>query len=251
VNKTKSRWVDGTPVYSLYVYGVRKLFPTALFIHIVRDVTSVVRSMLNFDRVTGIPFVESEQQAYNIWFRMVRACVLAEKAYGPKVVFRLRYAQLIDQPEVAIQALLEFLGEAYAPECLKPLRKKINSSNVPQDFQLTASHDDPIIERAIQLDAELATTPQASELSMAAAAELEKEFHSLKADKGSELARVQARVERLAQEIKRKRAFIRQLRTSRSHKKLRRLLFGSKFTALLSIGAYLAEVMGSADCLSM
>ena len=49
----KARWVGGTPLYSFYICGLRKLFPKALFIHIVRDVTSVVRSMLNFHRVAG------------------------------------------------------------------------------------------------------------------------------------------------------------------------------------------------------
>src|SRR4029077_11685993 len=44
----KARWVDGTPEYSFSICGLRKLFPNAVFIHIVRDVTRVVRSMLNF-----------------------------------------------------------------------------------------------------------------------------------------------------------------------------------------------------------
>jgi len=49
-SEQKARWVDGTPEYSLHIHGLRKLFPGALFIHIVRDVQSVVRSMLNFHR---------------------------------------------------------------------------------------------------------------------------------------------------------------------------------------------------------
>ena len=49
----KTRWVDQTPEYSLHICGLRKLFPSALFIHIVRDVGSVVRSMLNFHRIAG------------------------------------------------------------------------------------------------------------------------------------------------------------------------------------------------------
>ena len=248
VNRSKTRWVDGTPLYSFYIYGLRKLFPDALFIHIVRDVASVVRSMLNFHRLTAVKMVDSEQQAYNFWFRMVRACLLAEDAYGPNVVFRLPYSQLTDQPEVAMRALLNFLGEAYMPQCLTPLQKKINSSNVPPDFRLTAQQSDRIIQRAIQLHAKILTTPQASEPSLAAAAELETEFFC---QKGTELAKVQARVERLAQEIKRKRAFIRELRASPRHHKLRRLLFGYKSTALVSGAAYVADALDFADFLSV
>ncbi len=247
VNKSKTRWVDGTPLYSFYIYGLRKLFPDALFIHIVRDVTSVVRSMLNFHRLTAIKMVESEQQAYNIWFRMVRACVLAEDAYGPNVVFRLSYAQLTDQPEVAMRSVLSFLGEAYVPQCLSPLQKKINSSNVPADFRLTESHSDRIIQRALQLHAKILTTAQTSEPSLAAAAELEAEFFC---QKGTELAKVQARVERLAEEVKRKRAFIQELRTSPRRHRLRRLLFGFRSTALVPCAAYVAGAVDCADCFS-
>jgi hypothetical protein len=251
VNKSKTRWVDGTPLYSFYIYGLRKLFPNARFIHIARDVTSVVRSMLNFHRLTGVKLVDSEQQAYNIWFRMVRACLLAEEAYGPNIVFRLRYSQLTEQPEVAMRSLLNFLGEPYTPQCLTPLQKKINSSNVPPDFQLTARHSDFIIQRAIQLNVELLTTQQPSQPSLTAAAELETEFCCRDANKESQVARIQARVQRLAQEIKRKRAFIQELRASRLRHKLRRLLFGYKSTALLSCAAYLADAMDWADYLSL
>ena len=51
---SKTRWVDGTPEYSLHICGLLKLFPQALFIHLIRDVQAVVRSMVNFDRVAGL-----------------------------------------------------------------------------------------------------------------------------------------------------------------------------------------------------
>src|SRR5689334_5139495 len=65
----KTRWVDGTPEYSLHICGLLKLFPQALFIHLFRDVTSVVRSMVNFHRVAGFKLVENEEEAYRYWIR--------------------------------------------------------------------------------------------------------------------------------------------------------------------------------------
>ena len=174
---TKTRWVMGTPEYSFHICGLRKLFPNALFIHIVRDVTSVVRSMLNFDRIAGIRLVANEEEAYHYWFRAVSSCLLAEQAYGPGVVFRLRYSELIDQPETSLRSLLHFLGEPFAAECLGPLQKKMNSSNVPADFKLGSSHTDPaVVERAIRLNAEIEATPQPSEASAAAADKVEAAF---------------------------------------------------------------------------
>jgi hypothetical protein len=173
----KARWVDGTPLYSFYICGLRKLFPHALFIHIVRDVTSSVRSMLNFHRLAGVSLIANEDEAYDFWFRATSACLLAEQAYGPEVVFRLQYRELVDRPEASLRALLDFLGEPYDIECLIPLQKKINSSKVPHDFKLGHPNGDPeIVKHAIQLWADIESTPQPSEASPVAANEIEKAF---------------------------------------------------------------------------
>ena len=98
-NEPKSRWVDGTPEYSFYICGLRKLFPEALFVHLVRDVTAVVRSLLNFFPDGRNRLVANEQAAYEYWLRRVTSCVEAEQAYGPDVVYRMRYSDLVEQPE--------------------------------------------------------------------------------------------------------------------------------------------------------
>jgi len=90
----KGRWVDGTPEYSFHIWGLRKLFPKALFIHVLRDVRAVVHSMVNFHRVAGIHLVANEEEAYRYWIRTVGACQMAECAYGPHVVHRTRYGDL-------------------------------------------------------------------------------------------------------------------------------------------------------------
>jgi hypothetical protein len=236
-NLTKTRWVDGTPAYSFHICGLRKLFPNALFIHITRDVTSVVQSMLNFHRLAGVSLVANEQEAYNLWFDSVSACLLAEQAYGPEVMFRLRHSELVNQPEASLRALLSFLGEPYAPGCLTPLRKRINSSNVPTDFKLGEPGTDPlVIERATRLYAEIETSPQPSETSRTAAHKIEIEFYqraqyfatldSAHTRAHTELAEAHARAERLAKEIQRKRATIRTLQARRWRHKLRQFVFG-------------------------
>ncbi len=104
-NEPKSRWVDGTPEYSFYICGLRKLFPEALFVHLVRDVTAVVRSLLNFFPNGRNRLVANEQAAYEYWLRRVTACVEAEQAYGPDVVYRMRYSDIVEQPESAVTSL--------------------------------------------------------------------------------------------------------------------------------------------------
>jgi hypothetical protein len=173
----KARWVDGTPEYSLHICGLRKLFPHALFIHLLRDVRAVVRSMVHFHRVTGIHLVANEEEAYRYWIRTVSACLMAERAYGPNVVRRIRYADLINSPESTMRSLLDFLGEPYTARCLEPLTQRINSSNVPDDFIA----DDPatdatIVAEATRLSRDLEETAQPAEASRAAAVEMEAAF---------------------------------------------------------------------------
>ena len=176
-SECKTRWVDQTPQYSFYICGLRKLFPDALFIHIVRDVSSVVRSMLNFHRVAGTHLVTNEEEAYRHWLLSVRACLKAEEAYGPHVVYRLRYPALLENPESALRSLLDFVGEPYSARCLEPLSQRINSSNVPNDFTSEDPATNPvIIEEAMRLSRDLQHGSQPAEASAAATAEMEAAF---------------------------------------------------------------------------
>jgi hypothetical protein len=204
-SEPKARWVDGTPEYSLHIHGLRKLFPEALFIHIVRDVESVVRSMLNFHRVAGTQLVTNEEQAYKYWLRMVDACLKAEQSYGPRVIYRLQYAALIDNPEAAIHSVLVFVGEPYSDKCLEPLAQRINSSNVPVDFKSEDPATDPkVVEAARRLYAEIQQTPQPAEGSPAVADQLEAAFQEpyLKATRlQQELSEQIAKLKHYAAEI--------------------------------------------------
>lgn len=173
----KERWVDGTPEYSFHICGLRKLFPNAVFIHIFRDVRAVVRSILNFHRVSGIQLVPNEQEAYRYWLRTVSACLEAEQAYGPNIVYRLRYDDLINSAEPAMRSLFAFLKEPYTTKCLEPLAQRINSSEVPPDFESADSATDPaIVEAALRLSAEIESKPQLTESSQAAADKMEDAF---------------------------------------------------------------------------
>ena len=121
----------------------------------------------------------NEEEAYKYWLRTVRACLKAEEAYGPHVVYRLRYAALVKNPESALRSLLDFLGEPYSAKCLEPLSERINSSNVPPDFKSDDPATDPaIVEEARRLSAQIEETPQPTEHSPAAADELETEFEA-------------------------------------------------------------------------
>ena len=177
-DEPKSRWVDGTPENSFDICGLRKLFPQALFVHLVRDVRDVVRSLLNFFPDGQNRMVATEQEAYEYWLHRVNYCVKAEQAYGPDVVYRMRYSEMVERPESAMRSLLNFLGEPHAAECLEPFARRINSSNVPLEFNVTDCTTDPaVVKRARQLCDELQNSPQSPEASLAVAEEMEAAFN--------------------------------------------------------------------------
>lgn len=130
----KQRWVDGTPEYAMDVFGLRLLFPQCKFIHILRDARSVVRSLLHFSKVAGFDLVKSEQEAYEYWKRTVLACVSAERAFGSDVVLRIKYDDLVAEPELTLRTCLTFVGEEFYADCLAPMGVQINSSTVPTDY---------------------------------------------------------------------------------------------------------------------
>ena len=77
-----------------------------------------------------------------------------------------------------MRSLLNFLGEPYAAECLEPFAQRVNSSDVPVDFNVSDAATDPaIVKRARQLSDELQSSPQPPEASPTVAQEMEAAFN--------------------------------------------------------------------------
>ena len=133
--------------------------------------------MVNFHHVAGFQLVANEEDAYRYWFRTVSACMTAERAYGPSVVHRIRYADLIESAESTMRSLFGFLGEPYTAKSLEPLAERINSSDVPPDFKSkNPATNSAIIEEACRLSIELEEGTPRSEGLSAAADKLEAAF---------------------------------------------------------------------------
>lgn len=173
----KSRWVNGTPEYSFGIGGLRKLFPAARFIHLVRHPDFVVPSMLNFDRVFGTKLAEKEEEGYGRWLANVRACVLAENACGAEIVCRVFHEDLVREPDAAMRRILDFIDEPFHAVCLEPLEKRINSSNVDAaESKREVAADSAVVAEARALWKTLRETPAPNEPLADAAALLEEQF---------------------------------------------------------------------------
>jgi len=126
----KKRWVDATPYNTPYVYGLVKMFPGAKFFHLLRNPHDVARSLMNFSKAEGAQGDYSPVEAYQYWLDHVASAVQIEKGLGSKKVMRIHYEDMVNNSDIFMRQCLSFLGEEFHADCLQPLSRKINSSNV-------------------------------------------------------------------------------------------------------------------------
>lgn len=139
----KRRWIDGTPENAHFVLSLVRMYPHAKFIHILRNPRQVATSLMHFSAAGGSDY--PEEAAYRTWSRMVESCAIAEEALGPERILRIRYEDIVADPEATLRRCLAFAGEEFHPKCLMPLREKINSSRCSDvgDDSIAANIDAP------------------------------------------------------------------------------------------------------------
>jgi Sulfotransferase family len=112
-----SRWGDKSPIYTRYVPLLAEIFPSAQFVHLIRDGRDAALSTLAAypDR-----FYVDMYFAARSWRQRVRAARHAGRALGPARYTELRYEDLTADSEAALRPLCDWLGEDYAPAMCEP-----------------------------------------------------------------------------------------------------------------------------------
>ena len=144
----KQRWIDGTPLNTFYIPALAKLFPNAQFIHNLRRPDEVATSLEGFDKVGAAP--QTLEQGLQTWIAHTENAWYAERGLGQSKVFRLDFNRIADEPERLFREVCDFLGEPYAPQCLLPLKRKVNSSEVDsrREDNLELLRQNPEFQRA-------------------------------------------------------------------------------------------------------
>ncbi|MFR0351848.1 sulfotransferase family protein [Streptomyces sediminimaris] len=113
----KACWGDKRPAYALHVEEIRRLFPTARFVHLVRDGRDCVASLL------GMPWWHRGfDEAVATWAQVMDVTRRHARGLGPDSWHELRYEDLLADPEPRLRALCAYLGEEYAPGMTEPRR---------------------------------------------------------------------------------------------------------------------------------
>ncbi len=101
------RWVEQTPSYTTVALELAQMFPSAQFLHIVRDGRQVVDSMR---RMWDWSIAEAAQQ----WSDHVHCALRLEQQHAKRTL-RIAYEQLVTHPDASLRRIFVFLGLAHTP----------------------------------------------------------------------------------------------------------------------------------------
>lgn len=110
----KTRWAEKDPTYTLHLAFIEELFPTAVFVHLVRDGHDVVAS---FRDRWG--YRSAARAAKGEWARYVRAAQALGDRLPAERYLEIRYERLVADPEDEGRRLFTFLGESWDPAVLE------------------------------------------------------------------------------------------------------------------------------------
>ncbi len=109
----KVRWADKTPLYALSVDFVTEVFPDAQIVHVIRDGRDVVVShRKRFGYWSAVKCVVK-------WPRYIRTTRAFAARLPPQRYHELRYEDAVGDPDSALRALFEFLGEPWEDGVLR------------------------------------------------------------------------------------------------------------------------------------
>jgi hypothetical protein len=111
----KRRWVEKSPVHLQYVREIRRHFPRAPIVRIVRDPRDVALSL------AAVPWGPDDMTAGLLYWRRFHERSRNFFASDP-ASFTVRYEELVERPEAILRELCGFLGESFEPAMLTEAR---------------------------------------------------------------------------------------------------------------------------------
>lgn len=133
----KRRWGEKSPHHVEYWPELREIYPSAQVVHIVRDGRDVALSLLRARFGPKTVFKAAEY-----WRDYLLHVDRLKRITASEDVFELKYEDLIREPERRVQALCDFLDEAYSDELL---RHREDDTPYPTDERNAQNLKKPIL----------------------------------------------------------------------------------------------------------
>jgi hypothetical protein len=114
--KGKSRWGDKTPMYMRHLLLLRRLFPAAQYVHLIRDGRDAAVSFLSLPQ--GVAFEtwahpSSAADFAALWRTEVARARRMGERLGAGRYLEVRYEELVAEPESVLQRICVFAGLPY------------------------------------------------------------------------------------------------------------------------------------------
>ncbi|WP_084961688.1 sulfotransferase family protein [Thermoactinospora rubra] len=111
----KARWGDKRPSYVKHVDTLRRLFPDAQFVHLIRDGRDCVASLKEMPW-----FTHSSYHAISTWAEAIDYGRRLRRTLPADTYYELRYEDLTADPAGEMRKLCAFLGEEFDPSVVSP-----------------------------------------------------------------------------------------------------------------------------------
>jgi hypothetical protein len=95
-------WGDQSPLNTLNLSRVRRTFPQARYLHLLRNPLDVVASMVEFGRTA--------EEATTRWCESIRQVKRLERRIDAEQFLQIRYEDLVTDPEPALRRVCTFTG---------------------------------------------------------------------------------------------------------------------------------------------
>ena len=114
----KPRWGDKRPLYASRIAAIFDLFPSAHFIHVVRDPRACIASLRKLNWYDGsiVPSVE-------LWERSVTAVDAIRSRLATDQLLDVRYEELVLEPETTLERVTGFVGSASDENALEQMMR--------------------------------------------------------------------------------------------------------------------------------
>lgn len=120
-------WFDHTPGNIRFGRTLHDQFPTARFVHIVRDGRAVAASVIPLDWGPN-----TAVEAAHHWATQVCAGLALQSWLGPERVQLVRYEDLVQEPELTLRSVCRLLDVAYTEDMVTSRDYKVQKWTAPQ-----------------------------------------------------------------------------------------------------------------------
>ncbi|TKB46147.1 sulfotransferase family protein [Thalassotalea mangrovi] len=107
------RWGDKTPLNTLHLDSISKVFPNSQYIHIIRSPYDSIYSFVSAGLFTNV------ESAAERWLKSVEAALEFSNKVKKRYI-EVNYSDLVTVPELTIKRVCDFLGVEYSPKMLNP-----------------------------------------------------------------------------------------------------------------------------------